>query len=149
MNYINESKYDIIIGTDKDNYDEINNKLNFRLSNIQKYIGLNNYNIDYSSSYIINKRGEKKQLNNILLKNNENVLINCIDNYIIICYKNDDNITVYKKENNIIKTYIMNILEIFKKNEFITCVLCLKDYDLYNLFRCKKRYHYFYEQYRT
>jgi len=146
MEYINTIKNDIIIYDKTIHGKNINNILNFETSNVQKYIGLNIYNIDYSSSYIINKKNEKKQLNAILFKNNNDYIIHCIDNYIILKNSNNDVIMVYKKENNIIKTYILNILETFKQNPFLTCVLCLKNYDLYNIFICKKRYTYFYEQ---
>jgi hypothetical protein len=127
-------------------YDKLLLKLDFDVNNIHKYIGYNAYNIDYSTSYLIDKNKKKTQLNLLLIQNNDIVKIGCMKDYIII-KKNENEICVYKKNNNIITTFIDNFLNIFKIDRFLTCVFCVKNNDLYNLLRCKKRYNYFYEEF--
>ena len=67
-----------------------------------------------------------------------------MNNYIII--KKENEMRVYKKNNNVITTFFNNLFDIFKNDKFLTCLFCVKHCDFYNLFRCKRRYSYFYEE---
>lgn len=143
MDYFEGIKTNLLIDVADIEYNALSNKLDFNVNNIYKYVGYNEYNIDYSSSYLINKNKKKKQLNLVLTQENIDI-IKCFHEYIIIRTK-DNNTIVYKMENNIFTTFIKNIIDIFRINKIITCIMAYKNYDLYNLLKCKKRYNYFHE----
>tara|TARA_B110000263_G_scaffold249741_1_gene268325 strand:+ start:1068 stop:1661 length:594 start_codon:yes stop_codon:yes gene_type:complete len=187
-------KKDILNGINiKNKYNDIINKfdkiLKYEQINLVKYVGFNNNSIDYSSVYLIDKNNKnKKQLNYVILKENNLISINIFNEYIIIKYyisklgrkrsldnlinnsdidsdseekppntkvgltnnnndENDDYYNIiYKKENNKFKQYYLNLKEILLKNNIISLILNLKNNDLYNILRCKRRYNYYYEQ---
>lgn len=142
MDFFQKIKNDPLF--DVPDYDKLLIKLDFNLNNIHKYVGYNAYNIDYSASYLIDKNKKKTQLNLLLIHKNNITKIWCMNNYIII--KTENELCVYKKNNNVITTFFNNLFDIFKIDKVLTCLFCLKNYDFYNLFRCKRRYNYFYEE---
>ena len=143
MDFFQKIKKDPLFDTS--DYNKLSIKLDFNANNIHKYVGYNVYDIDYSTSYLINKNKKKTQLNLLLIHENNIIKICCMKDYIII-KKNENEICVYKKDNNIITTFFKNLFDIFKIDRFLTCLFCVKNHDFYNLFRCKKRYNYFYEE---
>ncbi len=142
MDYFNIIKNDIFLDINNKEYLILFNKLEFNINNIYKYVGYNDYNIDYSSTYLIDKNNQKKQLN-LLLINADIDKIHIIKNYIII--KKNNKSIIYKHDNNIITSFISNLIDIFRINKIKTNILRYKNNDFYNLFKCKKRYNYFYE----
>ena len=142
MDFFQKIKNDPLF--DVPDYDKLLIKLDFNLNNIHKYVGYNAYNIDYSASNLIDKNKKKTQLNLLLIRENNITKICCMNDYIII--KTENELYVYKKNNNVITTSFNNLFDIFKIDKVLTCLFCVKNYDFYNLFRCKRRYNYFYEE---
>jgi hypothetical protein len=144
MDFFQTIKTDLSVDIENSDFALFSNKLDFDMNNIYKYVGFNYDNIDYSSTYLIDKKNNKKQLNLMLIHNDEIEKIIIIKNNIIIKKKNK-NIIVFTKDNNIITTFIKNLYDIFRIDKFKTCIFGYKNYDFYNLLKCKKRYSYFYE----
>ena len=137
MDFININEKDIILNKVIDEYDFLEYKISFEKTNLQRYIGLNDYNINYSNSYLIYKNGRKVRLNYILLRELGS-FIKCIDDYIIVENNTDDTYKIFKLvKNRILKTKL-DIKRMIDYTSIGTVFCCLNN-DIY------KRYNYFYE----
>lgn len=130
--YLNEKSFN----------ERIENKIFFNSThNIFKYIGYNEFNVDYTFVYLINN-DFKFQLNSVLLKEN-NTKIHILKNIIVLEHADTDMYDIYLKRNNFFIIFYLNFIEIFKQNKIITMLFCLKNYDFYLLFLGLFKYNYY------
>lgn len=143
MSILTISKEDILLNNikikNKPIVVSIEAKLSFNKTVLQNYIGLNEYNLDYSNSYLINKNGSKKQLNWYLFKE-EGIVIKCINNYIIIEDIVNNNSKIFKLINSPIKNLYFNLKKFYNDNlswrcRFLFWYYIYKYYSYYNYFR--------------
>ena len=131
---------------------EKNNEINYMYNKFNKkqlnYLILKEdkiKEINIINEYILIIFNNIIKMNKLKKKQEKKKLLSSSDDDIDDIDDIDDNdiILIYKKENNYIKNFYMNIKEIFKQNGILSSLFCLKNNDLYNLFRCKKRYNYY------
>ena len=144
MNHINNVKNNKKDYLNKNiNINYLKNKIFFNESNywLFKYIGHNELNIDFSNVYLI-KNKNKIQLNLILIKEND-INIHILKDIIILENKYTKTNELYVKKKNFIILFILNIIELYKKNKIITLLFCIKNYDFYMLFLGYFKYNYY------
>ena len=148
----NSIDYSSVYLIDKNNKNK--KQLNYVILKENKLISIYIFNEYIILKYYISKSGKKRSLDNLI--NNSDSDSDSEDTppafskVGLTNNNNDENADcyniIYKKENNIFKQYYLNLKEILLKNNIISLIFNLKNNDLYDILRCKRRYNYYYEQ---